>query len=475
MYNVIKNNRFQDDGRDSYEKENLSYMLFVDMSLFHNDIGISFFRCDFRGSKFYNCHFFKNNLDRADFISCVFQKVTFRATQIASCEMKNCYFDDVEFSNGNYYNNTSIQECTFRNCRFESEQLLVNMKNCTFINCSIIDCSFERSTTERLTFIGSRIVNTDFATMHAERHVFKDCQLQRVYIGITYIFGYLFFKTNLDEMVVLYRGDEVYLENESTFAAYINDLWLQQRYYEFINANIIYKNFDYIPDILHQALTLSYNKVASMRKLDIEDILDSLCFYVENCILPYKCFEKVIDIVDSYCWERFPDDEYLSYVTRRTKIDMTVNLANFSSDFIRSAYDSISTVTFHCKTDDHDKALNLATNVLSEVCRELGFNGSFCLVDEEKGSWILTFAICSSIALLMPKLLKCYADVIIEIKTKKRISSQLEKKLSSKNLKLTDLKLLSEIAANAHLIPGGDINYEKIGVSELIDSIKVGL
>lgn len=475
MNGIMKLSVFIDNTNNIREKENFSYTLFKDKNLFHNDIGITFFRCDFRGSKFVNCNFYKNNLDRSDFIACVFQNVSFKNTEIAACEMKNCYFDNVIFEDKNHYNNTSIQECTFSNCRFKSEQFLVNMKNCKFINCVFSYCSFERSTTEKLFFEKCNIYGTDLATMHAERHIFKECVLRDVYIGIDYIFGYLFYNTNIEGMIVLYHGDEVCLENESIFTSYIKDLWIQQRYYEFINSNVIYRNYDFVPQALLKSLELSKNKTNNIRKLDISDILDSICFYIENSILPYSCFVQIMNIIDNYDWEDFPSEEQITYITKCNKINLIVNMANFSDDFISSAYDNISTVTFHCKTDDYEKAYNLTTAVLNKICLHCGLENNYVLLDKEKGSWILTFAICSGIALVLPKLIKCYADVIIEIRTKNRISKQLQKKLDNKNLRLNDLKLLSEIASNSNLVSKSDIDYEKISIPKLIDSIKIGL
>lgn len=468
--NIFMNNK--DYIRD---KENLSYTLFKDMDLICNNNGISFFRCDFRGSKFINCNFYQNNLDRSDFVSCVFQNVTFNNTQIAACEIKNCYFNEVIFEEQNYYNNTSIQECTFVNCKFMSEKFLVNMKNCKFIECIFSNCGFERSTTEKLYFEECSICHTDLATMHAERHIFKNCDIKNVYIGIDYIFGYLFYNTNIEEMKVLYHGEEVHIANSNAFAQYIKDLWTQQRYYEFINANIIYGYYDCIPETLQKSLELSKNKTDSIRELDISDILDSLCFYIENSILPYNCFVKAMNIIDNYNWSDFSSKEYITYMTICNKIALIVNKANFSENFINSAQDSISTVTFHCKTDDYDKAYNLTTTILSEICTACNLSENFILLDKEKGSWILTFAICSSVVLVLPKIIKCYADTILEFRTKSKISKQLEQKLENKHLKISDIKLISEIAEQANIITNNDMNYEKISIPNLIDSISVGL
>lgn len=475
MDDLVKLNVFNINNRCSYDKEDLSYMLFENKNLYFNEQGITFFRCDFRGSKFIDCNFYKNNLDRSDFISCVFQNVHFKNTQIAASEMKNCYFDSVVFEEENCYENTSIQECTFVNCKFISEKLLVNMKNCKFIKCELLDCNFERSTAEKLTFECSTIIGTNLATMHAERHTFKECILKNVYIGIDYIFGYLFYNTNIEGLVVLYHGDEVCLENQKSFESYINNLWGQQRYYEYINANVIYGNLEIIPEKLSVALKLSKNKVYSIRKLEILDILNAVCFYIENGTITYNCFVNIINVLNDFDWSIFSDEEQLAYLVVRNKIDLIVNLKSFSSTFLGSSYNNISTITFHCKTSDYKIAYNFTTNILHNIFTYYGLVDNYLLLSKEKGSWIITFAVCSFIALSLPKFVKCSADVIIEIKTKRQISKQIEDKLNNEKLKLKDLKLISEIANESNLISNTDINYEKVDIKDLINSIKIGL
>lgn len=475
MNDIVNLNLFLKTEVLHYEKENFSYTLFKDQNLYNGNQGISFLRCDFRGSKFIHSNFYHNNLDRSDFITCIFLDVRFENVDIGACEMKNCYFNNVSFLEKNYYNNTSIQECTFENCKFESEKFLVNMKKCTFKNCEFINCGFERSTTEQLTFDNCKIYECDLATMHAEKHIFKNCLLQEVLMDIGYIFGYLFYNTNIDGMSVLYRGDRVYLENQDTFSKHIESLWKEQRYYEFINANIIYHHYEMIPQILLKSLKLSENKSPSIRLLDISDILDSITFYIENCLLPYPIFLEVVSVLEHHSWSNFPINENIIYRTKCEKIKILLKNAVFSDEFIRSAQGNISTITFRCKTNDFETAYQLSANILHKICIACGLKDEFSLIAKEKGSWILTFAIASSIALVVPKLLKCYSDTYFEIKTKKQFSKAISQKLKNSSLSIEELKTLNEIAASAQLVPNADVNYKKIDVPNLFDSVKIGL
>lgn len=475
MNEILKLKIFIDDLRMNRDIENLSYTSFYNLDLFHNNKGISFFRCDFRGSKFSNCKFYKNNFDRSDFISCVFQGIFFNKVQFAACEIKNCFFENVRFESGNYYNNTSIQECTFENCFFESQKFLVNMKNCKFINCIFSDCTFERSTTEKITFESCEINNTDLATMHAERHIFYDCILINVYIGIDYIFGYLFCNTSIEDMIVLYHGEKLCLDNENNFGQYIKELWIQQRYYEFINSNVIYKNFKILPQVLYKALLQSKNKTASIRRLDILDIFDCIIFYTKNCIIPYDCFVEIYNIILSFKWDVFPAEEFYAYKLKCQELEMIINNAEFTEEFINSARGTKSIISFRCRTDDFEKAYNITEELLNKIYDSFDLDREFILIDKKKGSWILTFAVCSMVALIIPKIIKSYADIVIEIKTKEKISKQLEKQLDKKCLKINDLKTVSEIATQTGIVKIEDNNFEKINLPQLIDSIKIGL
>ena len=73
----------------SYEKCDLSYRIFKDLDF--SVIGpISFFRSDFRGSKFSSITFLCNNFDLADFIGNTFLNVEFREVNWGNSEVKNC-------------------------------------------------------------------------------------------------------------------------------------------------------------------------------------------------------------------------------------------------------------------------------------------------------------------------------------------------------------------------------------------------
>ncbi|MGW7160046.1 pentapeptide repeat-containing protein [Paenibacillus taichungensis] len=420
MSGIMRYNKFTHNGSLSREKENLTYTLFEKLDFIHDLPKISFFRSDFRGSRFVNVSFHKNNFDRADFISAIFENCLFTDVDIAACEMKNCYFNNCNFTLNNYAD-TSIQECTFVNCIFEDEKFLVNMKNCTFINCTLKNCTFERSTTERMEFTDCEIFKTNLATMHAENYSFKSCVLEEVSLGISYIFGYKFYKTDISRLDVLYRGNTVKM-NVDNFSEYIIELLPQQRFSEFINVNIfLIRNFDGIADQISKALDELSKINNTTRKLEITNLLEMFLFYFLNNQLPYKLVSKVLTILDEFDWTIFPFEEQLLYKSVHKKIEMTMNNFHYDDSFIESAAGETLFVTFRCKTDDYEEALKISSELLDELHVKLGLEKNYKLIQREKGSWILTFAVVGTVALMIPKMLHDCSKVFFDLALKQKM------------------------------------------------------
>lgn len=302
MNNIISSEKFVYNGSYKRDKEDFSYTMFENVDFTIDISPTSFFRCDFRGTKFINVIFNKNNFDRADFISSVFINCNFIDVDIASCEMKNCYFNNIHFK-GNIYNNTSIQECTFTNCVFDNENFLINMKNCTFTDCEFLYCKFERSTTESLEFSHCNIVSSDFANMHAERYKFKNCNLSDNSFDICYIFGYFFYETNIFNINIIYMGEILKFNERNVKTKFTIDLWKQHRFYEFINSNILFSKYKNTLPLLKNAFLelIAINKYE--RKLEIYNILDMLSFYAYCNVFDFSLIKSILEYFDEFNWD----------------------------------------------------------------------------------------------------------------------------------------------------------------------------
>ena len=466
--------RFFANGNFNREKENFTYTLFENIDFTNDSEPTSFFRCDFRGAKFIDVHFFKNNFDRADFISCVFINTNFLNVNIATSEIKNCFFDNVIFTK-NLYDFTSIQECTFINCTFENEDILTNMKNCNFIKCKIKNCRFERSTTEKISFESCDISSTDFANMHAERYNFKSCSMTDVNIDICYIFGYLFYNTNIYGINIIYMGERVEFTEDNLLNNYASALWKQGRYYEFMNANIMFQNYDFLPKLIEKAFSEIDTSDNYLRKLEICNIFDLLQFYFTCNVFNFKIVNAILSFLDEFTWDIFDFDERIIYLSLFQKLKMYISEYKYDDMFINSAQNDFSIITFYCNTEDYNLAFKTVEKFLLEICAIIGVSGGFEFIEAKKGSWILIFLTVTSCALLLPKILKKYVDIYIEVDTKKRISKKLKDKLNKKNISITEIKMIADIASDSGILKKNEDNVDLSDISKIMETIKINL
>ncbi|MDE6606915.1 MAG: hypothetical protein K2K54_04055, partial [Lachnospiraceae bacterium] len=70
-------NLFCKQNEEKVEKQDLTYQIFKDLDYTKLMYKTSFYRSDFRGSKFENVTFYQNNFDIADFINNMFINVEF--------------------------------------------------------------------------------------------------------------------------------------------------------------------------------------------------------------------------------------------------------------------------------------------------------------------------------------------------------------------------------------------------------------
>lgn len=461
---------FEDNGSVTRECENFTYMQFVNFRQSEMTAPVSFFRSDFRGSKFAHCSFWRNNFDRADIISCVFENCQFTNVHIGASEMKNCYFKDVIFKNNNY-NHTSIQESTFENCEFTDEHLIVNMKNCRLINCKLSNCSFERSTVESVSFLECKIYSSDLATMHAERLEFEKCTIQDSSMGISYIFGYLFYQTDLSGIKILYRGVELPFTKE-TINSHAERLWEERRFCEFLNASIICGNFNFVPEIVTKSLENLLQESPYLREIELDGIFKILKFYTLNNVFPFPVFCQIVENLESFEWKKLTTEERIKYISNCEMLKFLIQDGEYNAEFISSAHDCQSILTIHCNTDDYEAAKESAYKFLESLSDRLNISGGFTLLDTKKGSWVFIFLVVSSIALLIPKVIAETINVSLEISTKRQIRKLLEPKLKQKNMSINDLKTITEIVSNSGLIKGSSMQIEP---SKLIDALKIYL
>jgi len=474
MNELIKARIFVDTGSYQREKEDLTYCTFKDLNFVESRRHISFFRSDFRGSNFFNVNFFRNNFDRADLISCNIRNCSFDSVDFGNCEIKNCYFEDIVFKN-NKYDGTAIQQSTFVNCHFHDEQFLFTMYECNFIDCSFSTCRFEKSSTEKLEFLRCRIIDTDLATMHAEWYTFISCDLKNVCIGNNYVFGYLLYDTNIEEVDFLYHGEKIHY---NTLESPYKKLWEEERYFEFINAYIMYKNLVGISDIIVKSIErLCSVEVVQFRKTELNNILEAVCFYIKYSKLPYVELVKTLDYLDQFNWQQFSLEETLNCLSKIEKVKhiMSVGGYQLSNNFINTIpNDEFALVTMQYDTDNYEEALSTSEKLLKYLFNIQKLPDAYCLVDQKCGSWELTFFVFAIFAITIPRYIKNINDISIDFILKRKLSKTLLAKIND-NTKIKELKSIAEIANSGHiLIPTEqeDMKPKLSEISKVVDFLK---
>lgn len=453
----------QDDFMEfkKFESRNLSYSVFENID-FHKFMHlVSFFRSDFRGTKFTNIQFYKNNFDRSDFLSAVFIDCSFEKVQFGCCQMKNCYFENVKFTNS-LYRNTSIHSTTFVNCEFPDETFLINMQHCKLKNCTFNGCTFEMSTTDSDTFDSCKFYNTNLATMHAENHKFVKCQFYNVCIDSSYFFGYSIANCTWSQVIFLYRGEYVHFE-EILVEDFLKTFEAEHRYNDIINFYINKKAQEKIPDMIKKSFYY-YKELPYGRLLDISITLENLAFAAIYETIDYDILNEVISIIAEADMSSYSFDERIEIDALYTKLQNALYLIPHSEEYLAKIdINSKSTLSISLDSDDYDKCVKTAKQLLNSISDE----SYWTLIEKQKGSWVLIFSAATVIVLAaLPKIIKNFADIYFEIKTKKALSDKLLQKLEATDISLKDIKKLTAVTHEAELVlPAGKCINKNISKS----------
>jgi hypothetical protein len=212
--------------------------------------------------------------------------------------------------------------------------------------------------------------------------------------------------------------------------------------------------------------------------LEINNIFRVVQFYAMRNRFGFRMIRDLLEFWDEFDWGRFVFEDKLAALTQIEAFRLYITEGAYDDSFIDSAFEDISFVTFHCLNDDYHEALSGIKNCMEAVCESLGVDCIFEIVEEKKGSWILTIMVIAACALILPKIFKRYADVWIEVNTKRKISRKLSDQLDSKSLGLKDLKLISDIAKSAGLVNISKENMDKVDLSDfskMLEFVKIGI
>ncbi|WP_305116188.1 pentapeptide repeat-containing protein [Thomasclavelia cocleata] len=464
MYEMMKVDVF-DKTILNCESMNLSYKLFEDVDYTQSESIVSFYRCDFRGSKINNCIFYKNPFGRSDFIDTYICNSKFREVNWGSCLFENASFENTQFS-GNRYKGVSAKYTYFKKCIFSNETIISNMFDCLYQECTFVDCIYEKSSILNIQFINCTFIRTDISQCHAEQLKFDSCTLQDVYLGLPFWATYLFKNTFINRFAFKYHGEIIDIIRESYFLSSFKEFWENGRLYEYINAHIISKQISMQSDLLNIVKKVFQKLIvfpAKIRKKNILDILSMFEFYFSYDNIDFITYNSIIEYLNLEGWKNYPFDEVIEYSAKIFKINVLIS--NFKYDYkylytINTNQKCICNFRLDCKDKEEAiKYLDTVFNVANDnLCNGYYDPPLFEVKDISVGSIILTISSWALLAILVSYSAKKVFHNLQSIKIEHALNVAIQKQLSDKTNPTTinDIDKVGKIAAKYNLINTDD-------------------
>ncbi|MCM1297480.1 MAG: pentapeptide repeat-containing protein, partial [Muribaculaceae bacterium] len=470
MHEMLKTNIF-DKTLLNCETMDLSYKLFknIDYTIF--ETVVSFYRCDFRGSKFEDCTFYKNPFGRSDFIDAHICNSKFQEVNWGSCLFENTTFENVEFSR-NEYKGVSSKYTYFKKCIFNNETFITNMFDTIYQECTFVDCIFERSSILNVQFINCVFIRTDISQCHAEKLKFDSCKLEEVYLGLQFWATYLFKNTFINRFAFKYHGKIVDIVREDYFLSSFAEFWENGRLYEFINAHILSKQLSMQADLLY-IVEVVFRKLidfpAKVRKRNILDILDMLEFYFSYDHIDFITYNSIIEYIKEYGLNDYPFDESIEYLSKIYKI--SVLMSNFMYEY-KYLYtidrDQKCKCIFRLDSRNEDEAIDYLTSIFNSaninLCNGYYKSPLFEIIRVSSGSIILTITSWALLSVLVSYCAKKVIHNLESISIEHTINSAIRKQLSSNDPPISIAKIdkIGKIATKYQLINTNDADEEKL-------------
>lgn len=324
---------FNRQNEEMVEKQDLTYQIFKDLDYTKLKWKTSFYRSDFRGSRFENVTFYQNNFDIADFINNIFVNVELSNVQFGEAEVKNCVFQKCYFKE-NQYISVPFTNCTFLKCDFSDEKFRLTMKDCTFKDCTFRRCVFDQCSTDTIEFNNCAILKCELSTMHAENYKIIDCIFRDTYLGINFLGTYLIKGTDFNLLSFKYRGNIVSITNEDFFIQYTYDMFKYFRFYEYLNLLIILHLNCVIEDELERVLKAFHiieNK--NLRLYTIKSVFEMLEFYFGSDCLSISTICNLLTILNQYK-DTFSVDEKLNVECGIFRLESLIASSDFPIEYL---------------------------------------------------------------------------------------------------------------------------------------------
>lgn len=426
-------NFFCKQNEEKVEKQDLTYQIFKDIDYTRLIYKTSFFRSDFRGSKFENVTFFQNNFDIADFINNIFLNVEFNDVNFGEAELKNCVFDKCYFRE-NTYTSVPITNCTFIKCDFINETFRLTMKECTFKECTFKNCIFDQCSTDTIEYNDCVIIKCEMSTMHAENYKIIDCTFRDTYLGINFLGSYLIKGTDFNLLSFKYRGEIVPIKDNTFFSQYIFDLFKHFRYYEYLNLLILLDKNCVLEDELSKVLN-NFNNIENknLRLYTIKCIIEMIEFYFESDYLSISTMCNLIEILEKNK-NIFLNDEKINLECGIYRLENLISTSNIQIKYLLGCDpEKMAKAELTFDTEDIEDSKAKVDKLMCFVNRNLlddYYAVPYNIVSIKKGSVIITITSSLLLILLAAKVAKSVCHTVckmqVEIAASKKLLNTIE-------------------------------------------------
>lgn len=478
MSNLSKHRVFYDTGEIKQEAKNFQGYLFADIDLRKSKEPISFYRSDFRSTKFSNYHLFKNNFDRADFID----------SYLSDGTIENCTFGS-DFINTLFHQslitNNSFESCTLTNCRFNECNFSggtfkeITMRECKFSNCTFDQVGFEMNTIDEITFKNCRFENMDFSNMTAINLYFINCSFNDFtidpdYLGSCFVIGDFFGQTNF-----IYRGHKLDLfdEQKELVEGFINLYQDTNRYYELINLYFLQNNLtgSLSEDILKVIPSVFREENDLVKDYHLKKILDLLKFYLASDKIDLKTYFIMISVIDqSLAAEK--DQSYLMLITNKLNF-LKLSLENEALRRMQGdngVDDRVVLMQIELGINEIERAEKMVTQYFEQEAFGSYSPDKFYQVISIRPGSVIVEILCYAflaipLSMIVKRTMSNITDTIFEYKFKKTGIKMLEQAKSAKDINaVKKVYYDSKVKEGAIISKGG-----KEDLTDVLKSLKV--
>lgn len=458
-------NFFDRQNEENVEKQDLTYQIFKDLDYTKLVHKTSFYRSDFRGSKFENITFYQNNFDIADFINNIFFNVEFKEVQFGEAEFKNCVFQKCFFKENSYVS-ASFTNCTFLKCDFSKEEFRLDMKDCIFKDCTFRTCVFDQCSTDTIEFNDCVILKCELSTMHAENYKIINCIFRDTYLGINFLGTYLIKGTDFNLLSFKYRGEIVSNINNNFFSQYTHDMFEHSRYYEYLNLLIIFHSKCNLEDELVRVIK-KFNTIENenLRMYTIKSIFEMLEFYFGSDCLSISTTCSLLTVLEQYK-NIFSDDEKLNIECGIFRIENLIASSDMSFEYLLKC-DPLKTASAELTfaTDDIEEAKTKVDNLICKINQGLAdnfYHSPYIITSIKKGSVIITIASSLLLILLAAKVSKNVCHTVCKMKIEIVASKKVINSIEISKTATTMINVLKNYSDFEKIIEQDDLGIENL-------------